>query len=76
LRSDFSKNIFASIIDANDSVFETHIQILIEKSNGTNMKENKNVIEYVNKLVAIAKEMDALGNSYKLQPYCIVCLVH
>lgn len=76
MRSDFSKNIFASIIDANDSVFETHIQILIEKSNGTNMKENKNVIEYVNKLVAIAKEMDALGNSYKFQPYCIVCLVH
>jgi hypothetical protein len=76
LRSDFSKNIFASIIDANDSVFETHIQILIEKSNGTNMKENKNVIEYVNKLVAIAKEIDSLGNSYKFQPYCIVCLVH
>ncbi|XP_075658960.1 uncharacterized protein LOC142628809 [Castanea sativa] len=45
-----------------DAIIEAYIQILIERFNGTMMNESDNVIEHVNKMIVIAKELAILGN--------------
>ncbi|KAK3028833.1 hypothetical protein RJ639_038660 [Escallonia herrerae] len=41
----------------------THIQLLIEKYNGIVIKEGESVVDHVNELLVIAKELAALGNT-------------
>uniref|UniRef100_A0A7N2LQP3 Retrovirus-related Pol polyprotein from transposon TNT 1-94 n=1 Tax=Quercus lobata TaxID=97700 RepID=A0A7N2LQP3_QUELO len=57
-----AKTMFDAITEAYYASSETYIQILIERFNGTMMNESDNVIEHVNKMSVIAKELAILGN--------------
>ena len=57
-----AKTMFDAIIEAYRASSETCIQLLIERFNGTMMNESDNVIEHVNKMLVIAKELIVLGN--------------
>ena len=57
-----AKTVFDAITEAYHASYETHIQLLIERFNGTMMNESENVIEHVNKMSVIAKELAVLGN--------------
>ncbi|KAK3008966.1 hypothetical protein RJ639_013383 [Escallonia herrerae] len=57
-----AKEMFDAITEAYGTASNTYIQLLIEKYNGTVMKEGENVMNHVNKLLVIAKELAALGN--------------
>ena len=75
-----AKTMFDTIIEAYRASSKTYIQLLIERFNGTMMNESDNVIEHVNKMSIIAKELAILGNPIpdkrKCLPFCIVCLTH
>ena len=45
-----------------DASSETYVQILIERFNGTIIKEGENVIEHVNKLSTIANYTGKLNS--------------
>ena len=53
---------FDAITEAYCASSETYIQLLIERFNGTMMNESDNIIEHVNKMSVIAKELVVLGN--------------
>ena len=53
---------FDAITEAYCASSETYIQLLIERFNGTMMNESNNIIEHVNKMSVIAKELVVLGN--------------
>ena len=53
---------FDAITQAYGTASNTYIQLLIEKYNDTFMKDDESVVEHVNKLVVIAKELASLGN--------------
>ena len=57
-----AKTMFDAITEAYRASSKTYIQLLIERFNGTMMNESDNVIEYVNKMSVIAKELVVLGN--------------
>ena len=75
-----AKTMFDAITEAYRASSKTYIQLLIERFNGTMMNESDNVIEHVNKMSIIAKELAILGNPIpdkrKCLPFCIVCLTH
>ena len=53
---------FDALTEAYHASSETYIQLLIERFNGIMMNETDNVIEHVNKMSIIAKELVVLGN--------------
>ncbi|KAG5550800.1 hypothetical protein RHGRI_015682 [Rhododendron griersonianum] len=57
-----AKTMFDAISDAYRASSETYIQLLMERFTGTEMKEDENVIDHVNKLSVIAKELATLDN--------------
>ncbi|KAG5565586.1 hypothetical protein RHGRI_001486 [Rhododendron griersonianum] len=57
-----AKTMFNAISNAYRASSETYIQLLMERFTGTEMKEDENVIDHVNKLSVIAKELATLDN--------------
>ncbi|KAF7154487.1 hypothetical protein RHSIM_Rhsim01G0134100 [Rhododendron simsii] len=57
-----AKTMFDAISNAYRATSETYIQLLMERFTGTEMKEDENVIDHVNKLSVIAKELATLDN--------------
>lgn len=56
------ETMFDAITEAYRASSETYIQFLIERFNGTMLNESDNVIEHVNNMSVIAKELAVLGN--------------
>ncbi|KAK3041384.1 hypothetical protein RJ639_001582 [Escallonia herrerae] len=80
------KEMFDAVTEAYGTASNTYIQLLIEKYNGIVMKEGGSVVNHVNKLLVIAKELATLGktvlkikmekiSSLKKDPRDIVCVV-
>ncbi|KAK3015659.1 hypothetical protein RJ639_006333 [Escallonia herrerae] len=57
-----AKEMFDAITEAYGTASNTYIQLQFEKYNGIVMKEGENVVDHVNKLLVMAKELAALGN--------------
>ncbi|KAK2982177.1 hypothetical protein RJ640_029080 [Escallonia rubra] len=57
-----AKEMFDAVTKAYGIASNTYIQLLIEKYNDTVMKEGESVVDHVNKLLVIAKELVALGD--------------
>ncbi|KAK3040428.1 hypothetical protein RJ639_028677 [Escallonia herrerae] len=53
---------FDAVTEAYGTASNTYIQLLIEKYNGTVMKEGERAVDHVNKLLEIAKNLATLGN--------------
>ncbi|XP_010272034.1 PREDICTED: uncharacterized protein LOC104607935 [Nelumbo nucifera] len=59
----YAKNMFDAVTETCGKVTESYIQLLIEKFYGFAIKEDDPIVENVNKMIVIAKELAAVGNS-------------
>ncbi|XP_077221656.1 uncharacterized protein LOC143855422 [Tasmannia lanceolata] len=57
-----TKEMYESIVEAYGTMSESYVQLLIEKFNSIKMKEGESVVDHVNKMLVIAKELAAVGN--------------
>ena len=75
-----AKTMFDAITEAYRASSKTYIQLLIERFNRTMMNESDNVIEHVNKMSVIAKELavsrNPIPNKMQVSTICLVCLTH
>ncbi|CAN6454213.1 unnamed protein product [Victoria cruziana] len=58
-----AKDVFEAVSSKYDSKTATHVQVLVQQCNSCKMKESDNVVDHMNKMMVMAKDLALVGNA-------------